>query len=79
MKEVRDTADSLMKRHLLDMNEIEKDALRYKILSEWMRKGQPAKPGDKVAYEILGLIEGRSRWPISKKEFDDAIDRALIK
>lgn len=76
----RDTADCLMQQHWNSMNEQEKAAIRYTALANWMCKGQPATPDDKIAYEMLGLVEGRSKrnWPISRKDFDAAIDRAVL-
>ncbi len=48
---------------------------RYAALSKWLRSGQPGK--DRMAYEMLGLVERRQTWPIPQKEFDAAIDRAI--
>lgn len=76
----RDTADCLLQQHWNSMHDQEKAAIRYNALAEWMRAGQPATPDDRIAYEILGLVAGRSKrnWPISRKDFDAAIDRAVL-
>jgi len=76
----RDTADYLMQQHWNAMHEQEKNSIRYNALAKWMCSGQPATPDDRIALEILGLVEGRleKHWPISRKDFDEAIDRAVL-
>jgi hypothetical protein len=77
----RDTADCLLQQHWNMMSDYEKAAIRYNALANWMCAGQPATPDDRITFEILGLVEGRKakNWPISRKEFDEAIDRAILK
>lgn len=62
-----------------ELAEAKRDADRYNALAGWMRKGQPATPDDRIAYEMLGLVEGRSKqsWPIPREQFDAAIDNAV--
>lgn len=50
---------------------------RYLAISEWMRSGQPAEPDNKMAVEMLGLVQRRRKWPIPQAEFDMAVDRAI--
>lgn len=50
---------------------------RYAALSKWLRGGQSVK--DRMAYEMLGLVERRKTWPIPQKDFDAAVDRAIAK
>lgn len=79
-KPPKDNAECLMHQHWNAMQEQEKAMIRYNALANWLCQGQPATPHDKIAYEILGLVEGRSKhnWPISRKDFDAAIDRAVM-
>jgi len=58
-----------------EQEEIERDAIRYHELAKWMCKGQPSK--DRMAREMLGLVERRKTWPIPRHVFDEAIDRAI--
>lgn len=76
----KDTADCLMQQHWNAMRAQEKESIRYNALANWMCNGQPATPGDRISYEILGLVEGRKQqnWPIPRKDFDAAIDRAVL-
>jgi hypothetical protein len=59
------------------MTETERDALRYRALSEWMRSGQPAGRNDRMAGEMLELAQKRKTWPIPQDIFDAAVDRAM--
>jgi hypothetical protein len=54
------------------------DAARYRALSAWMRAGQPARQDDKMAGEMLGLVQRRRTWPIPQDAFDAAVDRAML-
>jgi len=76
----KDTADCLLQQHWNAMHEQEKAAIRYNALATWMCNGQPATPTDRIAYEMLGLVEGRKpqHWPIPRKDFDEAMDRAIF-
>lgn len=53
-------------------------AARYRALSAWMRDGQPARPDDRMAGEMLGLVHRRRTWPIPQDVFDAAVDRAIL-
>lgn len=54
------------------------DAARYRALSAWMRDGQPAQADNRMAGEMLGLVQRRRAWPIPQDAFDAAVDRAMF-
>jgi hypothetical protein len=54
------------------------DAARYRALSAWMRDGQPAQADNRMAGEMLGLVQRRRAWPIPQAAFDAAVDRAML-
>lgn len=60
------------------MDDNAQNAARYRALSAWMRDGQPARPNDRMAGEMLGLVQRRRAWPIPQDVFDAAVDRAML-